>query len=69
MGLSYAEAKGFPLYIVTYTRQDGGSTGSINTTSNSVTITGLDSGGSYVISVSVTTGNGMYKGNVTSGMY
>ena len=69
MGLSYAEAKGFPLYTVTYTPRDGGSTGSINTTSNSVTLTGLDPGVTYVISVLVTTGKGMYKGDTTSGMY
>ena len=69
MGLSYAEAKGFPLYIVTYTPRDGSSRGSINTTSNSVNLTGLDSGVSYIISVLVTTGKGMYKGDATSGMY
>ena len=69
MGLSYAEAKGFPLYIVTYAPRDGGSTGSINTTSNSVTLTGLDARVTYVLSVLVTTGKGMYKGDTTSGMY
>ena len=43
------DSRGSPLYIVTYTPLDGGRTGSINTTSNSVTLTGLDSGVSYVI--------------------
>ena len=63
------ETGGSPLYIITYTPSDGGRTGSINTTSNSVTLTGLDSGVSYVISVQVTIGKVMNKEDITPGKY
>ena len=58
-----------PLYIVTYTPLDGGRTGNINTTSNSVILTGLNSGVSYVISVQVTIGKVMNDADITPGMY
>ena len=61
--------RGSPLYNVTYTPSDGGSTASMNTTSNSVTLTGLDSEVTYVISVVVTIGTGMNKEDITPGMY
>ena len=66
---SSADSRGSPLYIVTYIPLDGGHTGSMNTTSNSVTLTGLDSGVSYVISVQVTFGKVMNEEDIPPGMY
>ena len=56
-------------YIVTYTPLDGGSTGSVITSTNSVTLTGLNSGVAYVISVLVTTSKVVNKEDLTPGMY
>ena len=61
--LSLTEAKGFPLYIVSYKSVDGSSRESVNTTSSSVVISGLNSKVSYIISVLVTTENGKNKGD------
>ena len=61
--LSHTEAKGFPLYIVSYKSVDGSSKGSVSTTSSSVVISGLNSKISYIISVQVTTENGKNKGD------
>ena len=61
--LSLTEAKGFPLYIVSYKSVDGSFRGSVNTTNSSVVISGLNSKGSYIITVQVTTENGKNKGD------
>ena len=50
------KTRGSPLYTVTYTPTDGGPTGSINTNSDSVTLTGLNLGVTYVITLQVTFG-------------
>ena len=63
------ETGGSPLYIVTYTPSDRGHTGSINTTLNSVTLAGLNSGVSYVIAVQVTFGKVTNNKDITPGMY
>ena len=60
--LSYIEARGFPLYLITYTSDDSSTSGSTNTTSSSVAITGLDSQNVYIFAVQVSTGNGKNKG-------
>ena len=65
--MSSDDSRGSPLYNVTYTPSDRGSTGSILTTTNSVNLTGLTSGDSYVISVLVTFV--MNKEYITPGMY
>ena len=69
--LSYAEARGFPFYIVSYTSEDGQFTGSVNTTNSSVLIViqGLDLHVLYVFTVSVTTGNGNSAGQEATGMW
>ena len=69
MAMSSEDSRGSPQYNVTYAPSDGGSTGSIITTTSSVTLTGLDSGVTYVISVQVTTGKLMNKEDLTPGMY
>ena len=69
VNMSFDETRGSPLYIVTYTSSDGRSNDSITTTSNSVTLTGLDSGVSYVISVQITIGGVKNKEDITPGMY
>ena len=60
--LSYFEARGFPLYLITYTSDDGSTSGSTNTSSSSVAITELDSQNVYIFTVQVSTGNGKNKG-------
>ena len=60
--LSYIEARGFPLYLITYMSDDSSTFGSTNTTSSSVAITGLDSQNVYIFAVQVSTGNGKNKG-------
>ena len=66
--LSYSEAKGLPLYIITYKPPDGSSVGLDNTTSSSIVITGLNPLVGYIFTVQVTTGNGNNKGDPLSGM-
>ena len=65
--LSYIEARGFPLYLITYTSDDGSTSGSVNTTSSSVAITGLDPQYVYIFTVQVSTGNGNNKGGTEYG--
>ena len=66
--LSYIEARGFPLYLITYTSDDGSTSGSVNTTSSSVAIiTGLDPQNVYIFTVQVSTGNGQNKGGTEYG--
>ena len=67
--MSSDETGGSHLYIVTYNPLDGGRTSSSITTSNSVSLPGLDSGDSYVISVLVTFERVMSKDDLTPGMY
>ena len=62
--LSLTEAKGFPLYIVSYKSVDGSSRGSVNTTSSSVVISGLNSKVGYIFLVQVSTENGKNKGDI-----
>ena len=66
---SSEDNKGSPLYNVTYAPSDGGSTVNILTATNSVNLTGLNSGVSYVISVLVTFERVMNKEDLTPGMY
>ena len=61
--LSLTEAKGFPLYIVSYKSVDGSSRGIVNTTSSSVVISGLNSKLGYFFAIQVTTKNGNNKGD------
>ena len=61
--LSLTEAKGFPLYIVSYKSVDGSSRGSVNTTNSSVVISGLNSKISYIFSIQITTEKGNNKGD------
>ena len=56
--LSLTEARGFPLYIVSYTSIDGAVLGSVNTTNSSVIITGLNPNIGYSFTVQVVTGSG-----------
>ena len=56
--LSLAEARGFPLYIVSYTSVDGAVLGSVNTTNSSVIITGLNPNIGYIFTIQVATGSG-----------
>ena len=64
--LSLTEAKGFPMYIVSYKSVEGSSRGSVNTTSSSVVINSLKSKVGYIFSVQVTTENGKNKGDTES---
>ena len=61
--LSLTEAKGFPLYIVSYKSIDGSSRGSVNTTSSNVVINSLNSKISYIFSIQITTEKGNNKGD------
>ena len=61
--LSLTEAKGFPLYIVSYKSVDGRSRGSINTTNSSVVINSLNSKVVHIFLIQVTTENGKNKGD------
>ena len=65
--LSYIEARGFPLYLITYKSDDGSTSGSVNTTSSSVAITGLDPQYVYIVTVQVSTANGKNKGGAEFG--
>ena len=65
--LSYIEARGFPLYLITYKSDDGSTSGSVNTTSSSVAITGLDHQYVYIFTVQISTGNGKNKGGTEFG--
>ena len=67
--LSLTEARGFPLYILSYTSNDDSSTGSVNTANSSVNISGLDQGNGYSFTVQASTGNGNHKGPPTEGQY
>ena len=58
------EARGFPLYIISYTSDDGAVLGSVNTTNSSVIITGLNPNIGYSFTVQVATGSG--KGPATT---
>jgi hypothetical protein len=62
---SYAEATGIPLYMISYLPDNGGKTGSVNTTNSSTTFKGLDRQFGYVFAVQVTTGNGKNKGDTS----
>jgi hypothetical protein len=64
--LSYSEARGLPLYIISYKPQDGSSVEIVNTSSSSVVITGLNPLVGYIFTVQVTTGNGNNKGDPLS---
>ena len=61
------EAKGFPLYIISYTSDDGAVLGSVNTTNSSVIITGLNPNIGYTFTVQVATGSG--KGPTTTSKF
>jgi hypothetical protein len=63
--LSYAEARGFPFYIIIYEALDGGSRGNTTSSGNSVVISGLNPQFGYTITVEVTTANGTVRGNNT----
>ena len=65
--VSYTEAKGIPLYIISYMPDNGGTTGSVNTTNSSATFKGLNRQFGYVFAVQVTTGNGENKGDTSYG--
>ena len=55
--LSYVEARGFPLYNVSY-MSCGDQVGSVNTKESSVIIRGLSSHSTYTFTIRVSTGNG-----------
>ena len=65
--LSLTEARGFPLYTLSYISNDDSSTGSVNTTVSSLNIPGLDPQIGYSFTVQVSTGNGDHKGPPTKG--
>ena len=67
--LSLTEARGFPLYILSYTSNDDSSTGSVNTTSSSVKVLGLDPQIGYLFTIQASTGNGDHTGQPTEGQY
>ena len=64
--LSLTEAKGFPLYIVSYKSVDGSSRGSVNTTNSSVVITDINPMVGCIILIQVSTENGKNKGDIES---
>ena len=64
--LSLFEAKGFPLYTISYTL-DNGTMRIINTTNSSIVISGLEPKQSYTFTVQVTTGNGTNKDQIANG--
>ena len=66
ISLSLVEAKGFPLYIISYTL-DNGTMRIINTTNSSIVISGLEPKQSYTLTVQVTTGNGTNKDQIANG--
>ena len=55
--LSYVEARGFPLYTVSY-MSDGNVMGSANTLNSSIIIPGLSPHRTYTFTIQVSTGNG-----------
>ena len=65
--LSLAEARGFPIYIVSYIPASCPGGGSVNTANSSVVFTEVEPCISYVFSVQVTTGNGTNKGPTANG--
>ena len=65
--LSYYEARGFPFYLITYKSDDSSTSRSVNTTSSSVAITGLNPQNVYIFTVQVSTGNGNNKGDTEYG--
>ena len=65
--LSLTEARGFPLYTLSYTSNGDSSTGSVNTADSSVNIPGLDPQIGYSFTVQASTGNGNHKGPPTEG--
>jgi hypothetical protein len=71
--LTLHEARGFPLYVVTYYPTSLGrvsrDTNRVTTTNSSVVIGGLDPTTSYSFMVDVYTGNGTMKGNATAGLH
>ena len=56
--LSLVEARGFPLYIVSYASDDGAVFRGVNTTNSNVIITGLNLNIGYSFTVQVATGSG-----------
>ena len=70
--LTLHEARGFPLYVVTYYSTTLGrvscDTNRVTTTKSSVVIGGLDPTTSHSFMVDVYTGNGTMKGNATAGI-
>ena len=62
--LSFTEAKGFPLYIVSYKSVDGSHRGSVNTTSSSVVITDINPMVGCILLIQVSTENGKNKGDI-----
>ena len=64
--LSLVEARGFPLYIISYVLDNGIMT-TINTTDSRIAISGLQPKQSYTFAVQVTTGNGILKGPTANG--
>ena len=65
--LSLADARGFPIYIVSYIPASCPGGGSVNTANSSVVFTEVEPCVSYVFSVQVTTGNGTNKGPTANG--
>ena len=64
--LSLTEAKGFPLYSVSYKSVDGSSRGSVNTTNSSVVITDINPMVGCILLIQVSTENGKNKGDIES---
>ena len=71
--LTLHEARGFPLYVVTYwpssLNRVSRDINSVTSTDSRVVIGGLDPTTKYSITVDVYTGNGTIKGSVTAGEY
>ena len=63
--LSYKEARGFPVYSITYETLDGSIRGNTTSTDDSVVIFGLNQQIDYDITVEATTGNGANRGKHT----
>ena len=66
ISLSLIEARGFPLYVISYTL-DNGTMRTINTTNARIVISGLEPKQSYTFTVQVTTGNGTNKDQTVNG--
>ena len=71
--LTSHEARGFPVYFVTYQPSQVGSmehvVNTVNTTNSSVFIYDLEPTIEYTISVDVGTGEGKYRSSLGAGMY